>query len=96
MDSHISNQRDSRCEGIYVDAKAQTTRECDGLPWGFPGEPAPIPAKTRTRSHGCGFPVGTSAGFHETHMSDAPGKEYIKMRFRPIKTQHGSKKKIVA
>ena len=25
-------------------------RERDGLPWGFPEQPAPIPVKTRTRS----------------------------------------------
>ena len=30
-------------------------RECEGLPWGFPGQPAPAPVETRTRSHGCGF-----------------------------------------
>jgi hypothetical protein len=30
-------------------------RECRGLPWGFPGQPAPVPVETRTRSHGCGF-----------------------------------------
>jgi hypothetical protein len=29
IDGHVSNQRDSRCKGIYVDAKAQTT-EMDG------------------------------------------------------------------
>jgi hypothetical protein len=65
-------------------------REYDGQPWGFFGQPAPIPVKTRTRSQGCGFPMGTGVGFHETHMSDVHGKEYIKMRFRPIKTRHGS------
>jgi hypothetical protein len=63
-------------------------REYDGQPWGFFGQPAPVPGKTRTRSHGCGFPMGTGVGFHETHVSDAPGKEYIKTRFRPIKTRH--------
>ena len=30
-------------------------RERDGLPWGFPEQPAPVPVKTRTRSHGPGF-----------------------------------------
>jgi hypothetical protein len=30
-------------------------RDCHGQPWGFPGKPAPVPAKTHTRSHGCGF-----------------------------------------
>ena len=30
-------------------------RECHGLPWGFPRQPAPVPVKTRTRIHGCGF-----------------------------------------
>ena len=30
-------------------------RECHRLPWGFPGQPAPIPIKTRTHIHGCGF-----------------------------------------
>jgi hypothetical protein len=64
-------------------------REYDRQPWGFFGQPAPVPRKTRTRSYGCGFPMGTGVGFHETHVSDAPGKEYIKMRFRPIKTRHG-------
>ena len=29
-------------------------RERDGLPWGFPDQPAPVPVKTRTRSHGYG------------------------------------------
>ena len=30
-------------------------RECDGQPWGFPGQPAPVPVKTRTCVHGYGF-----------------------------------------
>ena len=30
-------------------------RECHGLPWGFPGQPTPVPVKTCTRIHGCGF-----------------------------------------
>ena len=63
-------------------------REYNGQPWGFFGQPAPVPGKTRTRSHGCGFPMGTGVGFHETHVSDVPGNEYIKTRFRPIKTRH--------
>ena len=32
-----------------------THRDCHGLPWGFPGQPAPVPQETRTRSQGCGF-----------------------------------------
>ena len=35
--------------------KDNLIRECHGLPWGFPGQPAPIPVKTHTRIHGCGF-----------------------------------------
>ena len=35
---------------------------------GHPGvnlrQPAPVPAKTRTRRRGCGFFAGTGAGFH--------------------------------
>ena len=31
------------------------TRGCHGIPWGFPGQPAPVPVETRTRVHGCGF-----------------------------------------
>ena len=30
-------------------------RECHGLPWGFPGKPAPVPVETCTHSHGYGF-----------------------------------------
>ena len=30
-------------------------REYNGLPWGFPGQPAPAPVKTRTHSHRQGF-----------------------------------------
>jgi hypothetical protein len=30
-------------------------RECHGLPWGFPGQPAPVPMRTHTHVHGCGF-----------------------------------------
>ncbi len=30
---------------------AAWNRECHGLPWGFPGEPVPVPAST-----GTGFP----------------------------------------
>ena len=33
----------------------QSDRERDGLPRGFPEQPAPVPVKTRTRSHGPGF-----------------------------------------
>ena len=29
-----------------------TTRECHGLLWGFPGQPAPVPVETRTRIQG--------------------------------------------
>ena len=31
------------------------SRDCQGLTWGFPGQPAPVPQETRTRSQGCGF-----------------------------------------
>jgi hypothetical protein len=30
-------------------------REWHGLPWGFPGQPAPLSVETRTRKPGCGF-----------------------------------------
>ena len=30
-------------------------RDCHGQPWGFFGQPAPVPAETRTHSHRCGF-----------------------------------------
>lgn len=33
----------------------ELSRECHGLPWGFPGKPAPAPVETHTRSHGHGF-----------------------------------------
>ena len=29
-----------------------TTRECHGLLWGFPGQPAPVPVETCTRIQG--------------------------------------------
>jgi len=32
--------------------KSPTNRECHGLPWGFPGQPPPIPVKSCTRVHG--------------------------------------------
>jgi hypothetical protein len=32
-----------------------TLRECRRLPWGFSGQPAPLPAKPHTRSYGYGF-----------------------------------------
>jgi hypothetical protein len=33
------------------------SRECHGQPWGFPGQPAPVPASTGTGfgRYGCGF-----------------------------------------
>ena len=37
-------------------------RECDGEPWGFSGEPAPVPAETHTRDCGCGFFAGIPVG----------------------------------
>ncbi len=40
----------------------QIIRECHGQPWGFPGQPAPIPVKTRTRMQGYGFPAGNPEG----------------------------------
>ena len=30
-------------------------RECRRLPWGFPGQPTPVPIKTCTCVHRCGF-----------------------------------------
>jgi hypothetical protein len=39
----------SHLRGLALD------RECHGLPWGFPGQPAPVPVETRARSHGHGF-----------------------------------------
>ena len=33
-------------------------RECGGLPWGFSGQPAPLPVETHTLVQGCGFPGG--------------------------------------
>jgi len=30
-------------------------RECHRLPWGFPGQPTPVPIKTCTCVHRCGF-----------------------------------------
>ena len=35
--------------------EALKCREWRGLPWGFPGQPAPVPVETRTRERGCGF-----------------------------------------
>jgi hypothetical protein len=43
---------DSNLWNAYINA---IFRECDRQPWGFPGQPAPVPAKTHTRIHGCGF-----------------------------------------
>ena len=40
---------------VASDAPENVPRECHGLPWGFPGQPAPAPVKTRTRVHGYGF-----------------------------------------
>ena len=33
-------------------AVALVTRDCHGQPWGFPGQPAPVPEENRTRGHG--------------------------------------------
>ena len=44
--------------GVLIqEAKANllSIRDCHGLPWGFPGQPAPVPAETHAHSHGCGF-----------------------------------------
>ena len=30
-------------------------RDCHGLPWGFPGQPTPVPVKTHTPAMGRGF-----------------------------------------
>ena len=38
-------------------------REYDGLPWGFPTQPAPVPIKTHARSHGHGFSRAWVMGF---------------------------------
>ena len=45
------------------DKRPLTTRECDGQPWGFPGQPAPVPVKTRTCVHGYGFSRVRVMGF---------------------------------
>ena len=42
-------------EFILEHSPSVSVRERDGLPWGFPEQPAPVPVKTRTRSHGPGF-----------------------------------------
>ena len=39
------------------------SRECDRQPWGFPGQPAPVPMKTCTRVHGYGFSQVRVMGF---------------------------------
>ena len=43
------------CISPQPETISKTTRECHGLPWGFPGQPAPVPVETRTRVHGYGF-----------------------------------------
>ena len=40
---------------VAVRSPSPAPRDCHGLPWGFPGKPAPVPVKTRSRVHGCGF-----------------------------------------
>ena len=48
-------------------------KECNRLPWGFPGQPTPVPVKTCTCVHGCrlswvwvmGFIIPTGT---QTHM----------------------------
>ena len=37
------------------DSLCRACRDCHEQPWGFFGQPAPIPDETRTHSHGCGF-----------------------------------------
>ena len=41
-----------------VKASQVLVRECGGQPWGFPGQPAPLPVETHTLVQGCGFPGG--------------------------------------
>ena len=43
--------------------RATKTKDCSGLPWGFSGQPALMPVRTRTRSHGCGFLRSRVVGF---------------------------------
>ena len=47
-------------------------RECDRLPWGFPGQPAPVPVETHTRSHGCGFSRVQVMGLVKPRGSQTP------------------------
>jgi transposase len=70
----IALERNEALRADFISRMAQLGN-ATGYPGVIQGNPHPYPQK----------PVGTGAGFHETHVSDAPGKEYIKMRFRPIK-----------
>ena len=40
-----------------------STKDCSGLPWGFSGQPAPVPVETRARRHGHGFCQVRVVGF---------------------------------
>jgi hypothetical protein len=43
------------------------SRECHGLPWGFPGQPVPVPVETRT----CACTGFTQPTGNKTHTDQA-------------------------
>ena len=58
--NNINFQQDTNSNGFvphfFDNHDKSMNRECHGLPWGFPGQPAPVPMETCTRERGCGFP----------------------------------------
>ena len=50
VNSHTTGIETSTCQHVITGP-----RDCHWQPWGFPGQPAPVPAENCTRSQGCGL-----------------------------------------
>src|ERR1700678_332326 len=50
---------------VSVDFRLVSYREWHGLPWGFSGQPVPVPIRTHTRTQGSGFATyGSWVGYN--------------------------------
>ena len=66
-----------------------TSRECDGQPWGFLGQPAPAPVKTHTRLYGCGFLRAQVTGF-TINLSRLGHKRFFLVHFTAVCKMFGT------